>query len=45
MKCDAMIRFNFGNYDINISDDEWCMMWNQLLYIKDERKDVKLNKI
>jgi len=36
MKCDAMIRFNFGNYPSDITDDEWAIMWNELVYIKIE---------
>ena len=42
MKFDAMIRFNFGNYSENITDNEWAIMVNELLYIKEAGLDKQI---
>jgi len=39
---DALIKFNFGIYSPDITDDEWAILYSQLIWIKAE--EHKRNK-
>lgn len=37
-KIDALLRYNFKVDTDKLDDDEWAMLWNDLLWIREQEK-------